>query len=741
MTREEQLIIYKYIMQYAFQVRIGNDTSPRSKTKIKFDDIPNITYLHFWNKGLEYLIDEIGLLMSLKGLKLTKNKLSNLPETFSNLTSLEELDLSDNNFSSIPSVIFKLTQLESLKLANNKLQTLPIEILGFNFNKYETANWTKGNSFIEPSSEIICGGLEAIKVFFEDMKEETQQVNEIKVLFVGDGGAGKTSLINRLIFNNFDSEEEKTNGIVKQEYKFENIVANFWDFGGQTIYHSTHQFFLSKRSIYILVLDGRKEQEEEYWLKMIENFGAGSKVFVILNKIDDNQQASLDEKFLRYKYSNIVDFIKISCKNNIGIDELKVKLENEIKKSEIIKEELPKSWFNTKEELEKMTEDFLNYDSFEKICDKNSVKKESQGVLIQFLHDLGVILNFGNDFKLKHTHIINPDWATEGVYKIINSKELCDYEGLLLLQSLSKILDTSNYPIDKHIYLIELMKKFELCFEKDNDYILIPELLPKHEPDFLFDKTGNIKFRIKYDFLPKASITRFIVNEHNLIFNGLVWRKGVVLEDKTLNTMSIIREDKVDKRIDIIVFGEQKREFLSKIRATFHKINESFQTNKIEEQVLLPDNEDIAINFEHLLFLEKENEVSFYPEGAAKKYFVSELLDGFIRRDEKERFYVGTYINGDNFENVEQNNQSSGSIGGKSVKHTTNNINKEFLELIEAIKNSKLHDKNEIVEELKNNVNDDEKVQKILGTLMSRGAETVTLIPYISSFFQSILPF
>lgn len=740
MTVSQQNNLYKFIMKNAFQVRIYNKNSSISKSKLSLEDLPKITYLHFWNKDLDSIIDEIGLLSSLRILKLTRNKLSILPDSFKNLILLEELDLSENQFSTIPSVVFSLINLKSLKLNNNKLDTLPIEILDFTFNKYEVAGWVKGNKFINPSPEIISGGLEAIKVYYSDMEEETQPVNEIKILFVGDGGAGKTSLINRLVFDNFNSGEEKTNGIVKQEYNFEKISANFWDFGGQTIYHSTHQFFLSKRSIYVLVLDGRKEQEEEYWLKMIDNFGGDSKVFVILNKIDDNQQASLDEKFLRNKYPSITSFIKISCKEGIGIDEFKQKLESEINKSAIIKEELPKSWFDTKDELEKMTEDFLDYESFEKICFNNNVKKESQKILVNFLHDLGVILNFGEDYKLKHTHIINPDWATEGVYNIINSKELCDEDGLLNTQHLDKILDTSKYPIDKHIYLIELMKKFELCFEKNNDYILIPDLLPKNEPDFSFNQNEAIKFRLKYDFLPKASITRFIVNEHNLIYNGLVWRKGVVLEDIILKTKAIVREDRVEKIIEIIVFGEQKRELLAKIRATFGKINENFQTNKIIEQVLLPDDEDIVIDFDHLLFLEQVNELKFYPQGSKKEYYVSTLLDGFIRRDKQQGVAMNNIFNGDYYENVEQKNKTSGSIGGSNAKHVSSNINKELLTLIEAIHASKLKDKEEIINELKDNKNDNTRIQEILGKVMSRGSEAVTLMPHITNFLQQILP-
>jgi GTPase SAR1 family protein len=48
-------------------------------------------------------------------------------------------------------------------------------------------------------------------------------------------------------------------------------TALVWDFGGQEIMHGTHQFFLSHRSLYLVVLDGRHDrakQDAEYWLKL-----------------------------------------------------------------------------------------------------------------------------------------------------------------------------------------------------------------------------------------------------------------------------------------------------------------------------------------------------------------------------------------------------------------------------------------------------------------------------------------
>ena len=88
---------------------------------------------------------------------------------------------------------------------------------------------------------------------------------------------GKTCILNRLI-NNTYTENPSTEGIdisawyfceENQEYKL-----NVWDFGGQEIYHSTHQFFLTERSLYLLVWDALAEEEYgriDYWLKTIQS--------------------------------------------------------------------------------------------------------------------------------------------------------------------------------------------------------------------------------------------------------------------------------------------------------------------------------------------------------------------------------------------------------------------------------------------------------------------------------------
>ncbi len=77
-----------------------------------------------------------------------------------------------------------------------------------------------------------------------------------------------------------------------------------------------------------------------------------------------------------------------------------------------------------------MRDDFIGYDEYRSICTKFGVREvDSQEALIEFLNDLGVVLHF-KDLDLFDTHVLEPKWVTEAVYRIINSKELAESKGI-----------------------------------------------------------------------------------------------------------------------------------------------------------------------------------------------------------------------------------------------------------------------------------------------------------------------
>ena len=130
-------------------------------------------------------------------------------------------------------------------------------------------------------------------------------------MIVGEGGAGKTSLAKKIEDENYklNSDEKSTEGIDVIKWKFplpngQEFRVNIWDFGGQEIYHETHQFFLSKRSFYILVADSREENTNFYWwLKVVELLSENSPVLIIKNE-KQNRSCNINERELRGEFSS-----------------------------------------------------------------------------------------------------------------------------------------------------------------------------------------------------------------------------------------------------------------------------------------------------------------------------------------------------------------------------------------------------------------------------------------------------
>ena len=93
-----------------------------------------------------------------------------------------------------------------------------------------------------------------IDYYLSLLEKEKKPLHEAKMLILGQANVGKTCLRKRLINNNYDPKRNKTDGIDIHNWEIEvedrKLQVNIWDFGGQEIYHATHQFFLTKRSLY-----------------------------------------------------------------------------------------------------------------------------------------------------------------------------------------------------------------------------------------------------------------------------------------------------------------------------------------------------------------------------------------------------------------------------------------------------------------------------------------------------------
>jgi len=611
--------------------------------------LTSLQQLNLSNNRLTQLPPQLGQLTLLQQLDLSDNQLTDLPPELGQLTLLQRLDLSHNQLTKLPADFKRLTQLQQLSLRDNQLTHLPLEIrqlarfMEANINKLsdETKyDWCGLQLQENPLRFTLPPEMlgktyrptEIVNYYFN--LTQAKPLHEAKILVIGQSKVGKTSLVNRLLYHRYNPYELTTEGIAINRWSIttphrETIDLNVWDFGEPEIMPITHQFFLTKRSLYLLVLDAQRSEQEnrvEYWLKLICNVGGDSPILVVINKSEDSQLA-LNRKGLIHKYPSLKAIINISCQEFQGIEVLKQQIAEWVDKLEDIRNPFPTAWFNLKKQLGMLTRDYLNYSDYVQLCQpENILEATSQRTLIGFLHDLGIVLNFREE-PLHDTIIFKPEWVAQGIYKLLNHQQILQHHGVLPLRQLNDWLNSPRYPAHKQLFLIEIMKQFELGFTlADQQQFLIPRLLPKEQPELTWEIQQSLAFQYHYEVLPNSIISRLMVRLHTLIDHHTYWYTGVVLVKE--QSQALIKADLEDHKIFIWVNGEDhsNRALLALIRAQLNYIHQSISKLRVIEQV--PYKKNVVIPYKNLLkFLEKGIYLLYIPE-ANEIVDIIKLLDG-----------------------------------------------------------------------------------------------------------------
>ncbi len=693
-------------------------------------EIGNLTRLErliLYNCGVKALPEEFSRLQNLKALNLNFNDFEEFPEEILKLKNLESLAI-NNSYEVLPDEICNLVHLRYLYLPNAKVSRLPenignlqeLEILCIwgtaikqlpesclRLSKLKSIYLTRSIfEKILPPEIASQSPREAVNYIIRYQKDaEKIEVNESKMVIVGQGGVGKTCLLNRLIHDRY-SETVSTEGIDIAAWGFEkdgrSYKLNVWDFGGQEIYHATHQFFLTNRSLYIFVWDARQEEEYgriDYWLHTIESFACDSPIIIVVNKCDSrNSIKQLDLKSLKEKFPQIIDCYKVSCKENIGISTLREEIEEQTTRLPLMGMVWLSSWLEVRLELEELAKstNIITYKEYQAICKKHNILSVEASSLSKYLHDLGIIINFQNDLYLKNIVILNPEWGTTAVYKVLDAQEtiLKERNGILYTEDLGKIwTDTAEYPPEIYPIILRLMENFQLSFEVvENKEYLIAELLENEEVDIPLDTNDKkeLNFQYNYEFLPAGIMTRFIVKANAYLMEEkgkkACWKKGAYLQYQ--DSIGIVRlfDGIAERKIEIRVIGESSRsnrDLLVIIRGFFAEIHKSVPKIRYTEYVKCNCRPDCTYlhDYRYLLTLEEKKIFSERCRKSLKLVDVSRLLDGVDdkrrkksrRRREMGNINVNPRIVVEN--NSVNNNQNTNSIQNEITIEIKNSIN------------------------------------------------------------------
>jgi internalin A len=530
------------------------------------------------------------------------------------LIALQSLNISNTQVSNLAPLapLASLQTLNATKTAVRSLAPLLDLIREGMPVKWSSRYWEGSGLYIEdcpltdPPREIVAQGNDAILNYFaERARGEVDHLYEAKMLVLGEGGAGKTSLVRRLYFPELKlpAGADTTRGIEihKHEFQLKNgrtFRLNVWDFGGQQIYHATHQFFLTSRSLYLLLDDTLKDHKAvsdrgfRDWLELIDVFGGHSPTLIFQNE-KGGRSKDIGFGGIVQRYDNVKELFRGNLENPSAADRLRDAVEYFAAHLAHIGEELPASWIKVRADIEQMASQcpYVDVEEYFKTYGKYLQFDRTKSLyLSRYLHDLGVFLHFQDDPLLKRTVILQNEWATTAVFRVLDDEAVKGKFGRFDAEDCARLWEGTGYD-DMHPELLALMQKFELCYllpDKSPLTWLAPQLLPAEKPQDLagWARPGDLILRYKYVFLPRGVISRLTVRQHRFVRNPeKAWVTGVLFEQG--RTEVLVEVLPVGDEIELRARGPEDKALLSVISADLDALNDSFKglKEKVDKRI------------------------------------------------------------------------------------------------------------------------------------------------------------
>lgn len=156
-------------------------------------------------------------------------------------------------------------------------------------------------------------------------------MKKFKIVFLGDLGVGKTSIINQFMYGTFDPNHQPTIGIdflSKTMYIDDRTFRlQLWDTAGQERFRSLIPNYIRDCSVAVVVFDITQRSSFlslDKWIEDVRNERGGDVIIAIVaNKSDvgDRRCVSFEESESKAKSLNVI-FVEVSAKTGANVKSL-----------------------------------------------------------------------------------------------------------------------------------------------------------------------------------------------------------------------------------------------------------------------------------------------------------------------------------------------------------------------------------------------------------------------------------
>ncbi|VDI68781.1 coiled-coil and C2 domain-containing protein 1 [Mytilus galloprovincialis] len=337
---------------------------------------------------------------------------------------------------------------------------------------------------------------------------------------------------------NDEKLKEMTSTIMKSclQYKDEDQVDMafcwLWDFAGQKDFYATHQVFLSKFAVYLLVTDSLEfstagnqgidfedsAQYVSFWFDAIHCYWSTTKkgkldppIIVICTNEDHFKKSSERDQRKQQFIDNLgqvlynqekkghlrkIYFISNTEDDDIVFEEIRDEISRQAMAMRDWGQDCPLKWLLFQQVLLKLKESNVSISSIQRLLkiakheDINFIKDDDVKQCLQYCHDIGTVVYF-NEEKLADYVILDPKWLIDAFRCLVSDKiendikVSDDWQTLKdtgqISESLISLLFSKEPELkfeDNKEHLIEVMKRFDIIVNlKDSTALYMPFMI------------------------------------------------------------------------------------------------------------------------------------------------------------------------------------------------------------------------------------------------------------------------
>lgn len=522
-----------------------------SEVSVEIGRLLYLTVLELSHNPIVSIAAEIGLLEKLTVLHLSHTKLNELPPEIGNLANLTELDLRSNPLAMLPESLRNAARLERLYLHDNPSLRISPALLG------PDPRIADGKKAVEPAS--------ILDYYFGREEGTTRSLDEVKMVFSGSCGSGKTTIIQALRDQPFREHESSTPGAAFYEWTIEGsggkaVSAQVWELSGQPASHLLHPCFMGPKCLHVLVLTGGGHSDMEdaaYWLTMIRDANHElPSVIIALNQWNTpGKRAEVDRNSLRGRFPFIRGFVEMDCRGKKGIQAFKAVLFKELERMPWVREPFPQAWDAVRCEMENLQH--LSITSYREICAEHGVIDEGQqDYLLEMLQQLGTVVRFG-------TVIFKAPWFATRAYPLLQRAE--KQQGFLSDQDVS-IIPSHESDGSLHKQIMSALDFIGIAREgqsRDGSFWMIPVFQPDMPPNMISSFAAEADI-IRQEYTCKSPPIKIVLQMSLRRWDFIEtsnewkqqWRDGIILIRK--GAKALIHAEPSKSSIAAIVSGPSK---------------------------------------------------------------------------------------------------------------------------------------------------------------------------------------